>query len=97
MADCCKRHKIRDDSDKKKMLNRLKRIEGQIRGLEKMVEDDCYCPDILVQAQAANSALNSFCKSLLKDHIRTCVREDVKAGKDESIDELLDVLSRFMK
>lgn len=79
------------------MLNRLNRIEGQVRGIKKMVESDVYCPDILIQVSAVNAALNSFNKVLLAEHIRTCVAEDIKEGKDGTIDELVLVLQKLMK
>ena len=98
MAKCCNpRHKERTEEEKKKLVTRLKRAEGQIRGIEKMIEDDLYCPDILVQVSAVTSALNSFNKELLACHIRSCVKEDIKADKDESIDELVEVLQKLMK
>ena len=80
------------------MLNRLSRIEGQVRGIKKMVENDVYCPDILIQVSAVNAALNSFNKVLLAEHIRSCVVDDIKAGKEEdAIDELVLVLQKLMK
>lgn len=79
------------------LIHRLNRVEGQIRGIRGMVERDAYCPDILVQAAAANAALNAFCKELLASHIRTCVAEDIRAGKDEAIDELVCTLQKLMK
>lgn len=91
------RHKKRTDAEKKALLSRLSRIEGQIRGIQKMVENDLYCPDILTQVSAATNALNSFNKVLLACHIRNCVAEDIRAGKDESIDELVSVLQKLMK
>ncbi len=98
MANCCNtRHKKRTEEEKKKLVTRLKKAEGQIRGIEKMIEDDMYCPDILIQVSAITSALNSFNKELLACHIRSCVKEDIKADKDESIDELVLVLQRLMK
>lgn len=97
--DCCcsERHKDRSEEEKKKLMNRLKRIEGQIRGIESMVEKDAYCPDILVQVSAVNAALNSFNKELLAKHIKTCVVDDIKEGHDETIDELVKVLQKVMK
>ncbi|HPZ00981.1 MAG TPA: metal-sensing transcriptional repressor [Clostridiales bacterium] len=89
--------KIRTPAEQKALLNRLKRIEGQIRGLEKMVEDNAYCPDILVQASAAGSALHSFSKELLGRHLKTCVVEDIRQGNDEVVDELLATLQKMMK
>ncbi len=98
-SSCCcgTRHKKRTEAEQKALLTRLRRIEGQIRGLEKMVENDAYCPDILVQSSAATSALNSFNKVLLGCHIRSCVAEDIRAGKDETVDELCELLQRLMK
>lgn len=97
--ECCcnERHKDRSEEEKKKLMNRLKRIEGQIRGIEGMVEKDAYCPDILIQVSAVNAALNSFNKELLAKHIKTCVVDDIKEGHDETIDELVKVLQKVMK
>ena len=96
--DCCaKRHTHRENDDKQKLLTRLKKAEGQIRGIEKMVEEDAYCPDILIQVSAVTSALNSFNKELLGNHIKTCVHEDIKEGNEETIDELVGLLPKLMK
>lgn len=97
--ECCCHHKTKERSDKeyKDLINRLSRIEGQVRGIKKMVENDTYCTDILVQVSAVNAALNSFNKVLLANHIRTCVAEDIREGKDETIDELVKVLQKLMK
>lgn len=95
--DCCEKHKIRSEEEKKKLLDCLKRAEGQIRGIEKMIEDDRYCPDILMQVTAVTSALNSFNKELLASHIQSCVIEDIKAGKEGTVEELLNVLQKLMK
>ncbi len=94
---CSSRHKDRTPQEQKALVTRLKKIEGQIRGIEKMVETGAYCPDILVQVSAATSALNSFNKVLLQCHIRSCVAEDIRAGNDEAIDELCKVLQKLMK
>lgn len=95
---CCgTRHKKRSEEEQKALLTRLRKIEGQIRGLQKMVEEDAYCPDILIQSSAASSALNSFNKVLLGCHIRTCVAEDIRAGNEEKIDELCKLLQKLMK
>ena len=91
------RTKERTEAERKKLLNRLKRIEGQIRGIRGMVEKGAYCPDILTQAAAATAALNAFSRELLSEHIRTCVREDIISGKDETLDELLTTLQKLMK
>ena len=94
---CCQKTKVRTDEEYKSLMNRLNRIEGQIRGIKGMVERDAYCPEILVQVAAANAALNSFNKVLLANHIRTCVADDIRDGKEETIDELVTVLQKLMK
>lgn len=94
--ECC-RHKDRTPEEHKALLNRLSRIEGQIRGIRGMVEKDAYCTDILVQVAAANSALNSFSRELLEQHIGTCVADDLRAGGTEKLDELLKLLPKLMK
>ncbi len=96
---CCYCHKTkqRTEGEYKKLMNRLNRIEGQIRGIKGMLEKDAYCTDILVQVAAVNSALNSFNKELLAEHIRTCVIEDIKAGKEDTVDDLVDTIKKLMK
>lgn len=95
--DCCCKIKERSEEEYKDLIHRLNRIEGQIRGIRGMVEKNAYCPDILAQVAAANAALNSFNKVLLANHIRTCVADDIRAGKDETIDELVALLPKLMK
>ena len=94
---CAERKKLRSEEEKKALLTRLRKTEGQIRGIQKMVENDAYCPDILIQVSAVTSALNSFNKALLACHIKSCVAEDIRAGDDEAIDELVKVLQKLMK
>ncbi|RJW51880.1 metal-sensitive transcriptional repressor [Clostridiales bacterium TF09-2AC] len=94
---CCHKTKERSQEEYKNLLNRLNRIEGQIRGIRNMVEKDAYCTDILVQVAAANAALNSFSKVLLANHMRTCVVDDIRAGKDETIDELVATIQKLMR
>ena len=98
-SSCCcgERRKTRSEKEYKDLLNRLSRIEGQIRGLKGMVEKDAYCIDIINQVAAANAALNSFTKVILADHIHTCVTEDVQAGSSEKVDELVKTLQKLMK
>ena len=84
---CCSKHKERTEKEYKDLLNRLNRIEGQVRGIKGMVEKDCYCIDILVQVAAVNAALNSFNKVLLANHIRSCVAQDIKEGKEGDQDD----------
>lgn len=93
----CHRTKKRGEDEYKDLVNRLSRIEGQIRGIKGMVEKDVYCPDILVQVAAAKAALNSFSKVLLENHIRTCVATDIRNGNDETIDELVATIQKLMK
>ncbi len=95
--ECCERHKKRTEEEKRNLLARLKKAEGQIRGIQKMVDNDIYCPDILIQVSAVTSALNAFNKELLGCHIRSCVVEDIKDGKEDTIDELVNVLQKLMK
>ncbi len=98
MANCCDmRKKERGEREKKELMNRLKRIEGQVRGLESMLEQNVYCPDILVQVAAVREALNGFNKALLAEHIRSCVAEDIRAGHDETVDELVETLRKVMR
>ncbi len=95
--ECCHKTKKHDDKEYKDLINRLSRIEGQVRGVKGMIEKDAYCADILVQVSAINSALNSFNKVLLANHIKTCVSENIKNGNDEIIDELVTLLQKLMK
>ena len=91
------RTKVRSEKEYKSLIHRLNRIEGQVRGIRGMLEKDAYCVDILVQVAAVNSALNSFTRELLGQHIRTCVADDIRAGNDEVVDELLKTLQKLMK
>ncbi len=95
--ECCHKTKERSEKEYKNLIHRLNRIEGQIRGIKKMIENDSYCTEILVQVSAVNAALNSFNKVLLANHIRTCVAEDIRQGKEETIDELVFTLQKLMK
>lgn len=95
--ECCHKTKQRDAEEIKRLIHRLNRIEGQIRGLRRMVEEDAYCVDILTQAAAANAALNAFNRELISNHIRTCVADDIREGKDETVDELVDTLQKLMR
>lgn len=99
MADCCcnERHKDRSEQEKKDLIKRLNRIEGQIRGIKKMVDDDAYCVDILTQVSAASCAMNSFSKELLARHIKGCVADDIREGNEEKVDELVKTLQKLMK
>ena len=94
---CCHGTKERSEKEYRDLLNRLSRIEGQVRGVKGMVERNVYCVDILIQVAAINAALNSFNKVLLANHIRTCVADDIRAGKDDTLDELVSTLQKLMK
>lgn len=95
----CKEHKRKErmESERRDLQNRLKRIEGQVRGVQRMLDDDAYCTDILTQVSAITAALNSFNKVLLANHIRTCVVENIRQGNDEVVDELTEVIQKLMK
>lgn len=97
-ACCCiDRKRQRTDEEYKRLMNRLSRIEGQIRGVKGMLENDAYCTDIVLQVSAINAALNSFNKVLLAEHIRTCVADDIRNGKDDTIEDLVNTITRLMK
>ncbi len=98
MNECCHdKMTLRSDEQKKKLINRLSRLEGQIRGIKGMIEDDAYCTDILVQSAAVGAAINAFNRELLGSHIRGCVAEDIRSGNDEVIEDLLNTLYKLMK
>ena len=91
-CSCCEKHTLRAQEEKKKLLNRLRRIEGQVRGLQAMVE-----ADVLTQSAAVNAAINAFNRELLAEHLRTCVTRDLKNGHEEIVDELAATLQKLMK
>jgi DNA-binding FrmR family transcriptional regulator len=94
---CCHKTKERSEKEYKDLLHRLNRIEGQVRGVKKMVEQDAYCTDILCQVSAITAALNSFNKVLLTNHIRTCVHDDILEGREDTLEDLLSTLQKLMK
>lgn len=96
--DCCSmRLKHRDSREYKDLVTRLNRVEGQVRGIRKMVEEERYCVDILTQVSAIQAALNAFNKKLLAEHIHTCVVEDIQEGRMEAVDELCSTIQKLMK
>ncbi len=95
--ECCRKTKQRTEEEYKNLIHRLNRIEGQIRGIKGMIEKSAYCTDILVQSSAVTAAMNAFNKELLANHIKTCVAEDIRNGKDETVDELVATLQKLMK
>ena len=96
-SECCCRHKHREAPEYEALLNRLRRIEGQVRGIQGMVEKDAYCTDILIQVSAVQSALRAFSKELLANHIRTCVADGVRKGDEDIVDELVRTMEKLMK
>ncbi len=94
---CCEKHTYRGEDNKKKLINRLRRIEGQVRGIQTMLENDAYCNDILMQSAAVSAAVNAFNKEILASHIHSCVVRDIREGKDEVIDELVLTIQKLMK
>lgn len=91
------KHKQREEAERKDLITRLNRIEGQVRGVKTMVEEDRYCVDIVTQVSAIQAALNSFNKELLARHIKTCVSDDIREGNEEAVDELCELLKKLMK
>ena len=94
---CCCKTTARSQDERKKLMNRLSRIEGQIRGIKGMLEKDAYCNDILIQSAAVSAAMNAFNRELLSSHIHSCVVRDIREGKDEVVDELMATLQKLMK
>ena len=96
-CECSKKRKHRGENEYRSLINRLSRIEGQVRGIKNMIENDAYCTDVLVQVSAVQAALNAFSKELLSNHIHTCVAENIRKGDDSVIDELVATLQKLMK
>lgn len=98
--DCCcggEKHTERSEEQKKKLLNRLSRLEGQVRGVKKMIENDAYCNDVLIQTAAISAAVNALSREVLRAHLNSCVIRDIRAGRDEVTDELMETLERIMR
>ena len=93
----CEKKTMRTDEQKTKLLHRLNRIEGQIRGIRQMIENDAYCNDVLIQSAAAGAALSAFNRELIGAHLRGCVTRDIREGRDEVVDELLETLRKLRK
>ncbi len=94
-SECCKRTKVRTNEEKRKIKTRLKIIEGQVRGISGMIDDDRYCDDVLVQISAVQNSLKSLGNQILKSHLSTCVVEDIKNDKLEIIDEIMDLIRKL--
>lgn len=93
----CQRKTERTEEQKKKLMNRLNRLEGQVRGVKKMIESDVYCNDILIQAAAIRAAVDAFSRELLRSHLHSCVARDIRDGREEVVDELMETLERLMR
>ena len=94
---CCKKRTIRNEEEKKLLNNRLNRIEGQIRGVRKMISDDAYCNDILIQLSAIENSVKSLSNQMLENHLYTCIARDMENGKFDTIDEIISLFKRFNK
>ncbi len=97
VCEACGRTTVRTEEQKRKLLNRLNRIEGQVRGIKKMIETDAYCNDVLIQAAAVASAMDAFNREVLRAHLHSCVIRDIRDGRDEVADELMETLERLMR
>ncbi len=93
----CAKKTVRAEEEKKKLLNRLSRLEGQVRGVKKMIENDAYCNDILIQSAAIGAAVDAFSREVLRSHLHSCVIRDIRDGRDEVADELMETLERLMR
>lgn len=94
---CCEKKTPRSEEERRRLINRLNRIEGQIRGIKGMLERNAYCTDVLVQSAAVNAAVNSFNKDLIAAHMKGCVVRELREGNDEVIDDLVATLQKLMK
>ena len=93
----CEKKTERTEEQKKKLMNRLNRLEGQVRGVRKMIENDAYCNDVLVQTAAISAAVDAFSREVLRAHLHSCVIRDIRDGRDEVVDELMETLERLMR
>ncbi len=96
MCGCC-RYTERSEEKLRSLINRLNRIEGQIRGIRGMLEKSAYCVDVLTQSAAVSAAMSSFNRELLSDHVHTCVVRDIRAGREETVDELMEIIGKLVR
>lgn len=87
----------RTAKEKQRIINRLNRIEGQVKGVKKMVQEDAYCNDLLVQLVAIQNSVKSLSNTILENHLMGCVADDLEAGKLEPLDEIISLFKRFDK
>lgn len=97
MEPCCEKKTLRSEEERRRLINRLSRIEGQIRGIKGMLEKDAYCTDVLTQSAAVNAAVNAFNRDLIAAHVRGCVSRELKAGNEAVVDDLICTLERLMR
>ena len=93
--NCCNKKTKRSPEEKKLIINRLNRISGQINGINKMVENDAYCNDVLIQLSAVKNSIKSLSTHILENHLYTCIANDLENGNFDSIDELISLFKRF--
>lgn len=96
MKECCKREKERPVEEKKNIINRLNRVIGQLEGIKKMISDDRYCEDVLIQLSASEKAIKNISAIIFESHVKTCIVDNIKNGNDESIDEVVELFKRFI-
>ena len=95
--NCCIKKTKRGTDEKKLITNRLNRISGQINGIKKMIENDIYCNDVLIQLKAVESSIQSLSNHILENHLYNCVTRDLENGELDTIDELISLFKRFNK
>jgi DNA-binding FrmR family transcriptional regulator len=96
-SNCCSKKTKRSTEEKKLIINRLNRISGQVKGVNKMIESDAYCNDVLIQLSAIKSSINSLSSHILENHLYNCVTRDLENGEFDTIDELISLFKRFNK
>ena len=97
MEECCNKKTIRGENEKKLINNRIKRIEGQLKGIKKMIQSDTYCNDVLIQLSAVENSVKSLSNYILENHLYSCVTKDLENGNMEIIDELISLFKKFNK
>ena len=96
-TSCCNKKTQRNAEEKKRIISRLNRISGQINGITKMIENDAYCNDVLIQLSAVENSVKSLSTHILENHLYTCVARDLENGEFDTIDELISLFKRFNK
>ena len=94
---CCDKKTYRGENEKKTINNRISRIEGQLKGIKKMIQEDAYCNDVLIQLSAIENSVRSLSNNILENHLYSCVTRDLENGKLETLDEIISLFKRFNK